>query len=650
MYLLKLITWDHLIWVHLDFKMTRVLIINRGEIAKRIDHAAFQMGFETHMIYESGDMGHLRHGVVSHLVDNYLDQQAIIQIAKSNAIDLIHPGYGYLSENDAFAALVESNGLTWVGPKSEILALFGNKFATKSLALKHHIPCLKTTTNIIETQGWQGPIMVKASMGGGGRAMQVAQDFKACLEIADRVRREAQSIFQDESIFFEPYLSSARHIEIQVMADQFGTVRIIGDRDCSIQRRHQKIIEEAPARGLSDAERSAMHSDAKRLVVVSQLTSCATVEFLFDEKTRQHWLMEVNPRIQVEHGVTEAVANIDLVGWQFKIAMGQAIDFKESEMKPVGHAIQARVYAEDPTDAFKPSSGILEVSDMKPMPDVDWHTSLSSGQALSATYDPMIMKVIAYGDAFNTAKNKLIQALGQWHMGGIKTNRDWLVAALSHLDDGIYPNTHWVSQFNPNFDCTSDCLERLSVVMIFLDNMSTQPLLELRPSWHLTGQPWQSSCYKIAGQNIDLHYQWTEHNQIALAHDRIFRCLAWQNEFITISIESNIFKYRVTQVGKKNWVISDDNTSYEVQAYSPSLASVEDNNQKPIVSPMPGKLVSMLVKVGDFVKKNQSMAIIEAMKMHHEIKASQDLVITAAIFQVGAHIPANVPIFQWESQ
>lgn len=651
MYLIKTKSKATRIWGRFVFNMPKLLICNRGEISKRIQTAAQSLGLDIHLIYEPGDTHHLDTNLRCHLIDDYLDQTAILALAMHHKIDLIHPGYGYLSENGSFAKKVIEQKIGWVGPSPEVIELFGDKFLTKSMAQTLGLPTLKSTNDLKDLDGWQGAIMVKASMGGGGRAMQVASSLAECEAVVSRVKAEAKSIFRDEQIFFEPYLASARHIEVQVLADHSGDVRILGDRDCSIQRRYQKIIEEAPARGLSDELRTAMHDAAYQLAKHTQLSSCATVEFLLDTNTNQFWLMEVNPRIQVEHGVTELVANIDLVGWQLKIAMGHSIDFKQSDVDMHGHAIQARVYTEDPEKAFKPTFGSCLVSDVKPMSKVYWHTSIHAGQKVSQKYDPMIMKVLAWGEDFDSAKNKLITALQNWHMAGVITNRHWLLSALNTLDDQTLPNTSWVGnhRYQP-MDEKELAYAAYVAILLNYHHYQKQTGLALGPDWRISGQMSQADAWTVNDVPFTLSYQWQGTHAITLLNGPKVSIAFDSSDQVTLYVGDKPIECQVSHHLNDVWVVSYQGHSMTVQktpAIKPTQTNNKDNDD--LASAMPGTMVMCHVNLGDKVKKGTVVAVIEAMKMHHSIQAPCDLEIVKLNYQEGQHVPMHKKLFEWKA-
>lgn len=627
----------------------RLLIINRGEIAKRIDRAAQALGLEVHFVYEAGDDHHLRQGATAHRVNDYRDQAKLLEIAMQYRIHYIHPGYGYLAENGDFVTRVEAQGLVWVGPSAQAIELLGDKFKTKMLAKKQGVPVLMTASSIEETKDWQGPIMVKASMGGGGRAMQVAQSHTDCIALAERVAKEAKAVFQDGSLFFEPYLSLVRHIEVQVLADDTGRMCIIGDRDCSIQRRYQKIIEEAPARGLSTAERKAMHLDAKTLAMAAGITSCATVEFLFDCKTRKHWLMEVNPRIQVEHGVSEAITGIDLVQWQLKIAMGAQLDFNESDIQVCGHAIQARIYAEDPANDFMPSQGTMLVSNIPDHPQVNWQISMQAGDTLSPQYDPMIMKVIAHGDDFSEAKSNMLSSLRAWHTGGLTTNRAWLDQALTALSAEVIPDTKWVDTFPYQTVNDPDRFCHLGCVALFLSYAKQALNVGLPPSWRITGQPIQSTWFKVEDSCFKVDYQWLSAKKIRLSSGECISFHQITPSKVALKTDQHDCVYQTSSIMSGKWVITDHQSSFnvEVMRHNRRHPSTEGRGHV-MTSAMPGTLVACPVTPGTIVAPGDVLAVVEAMKMHHEIKAVGAAKILSVNFKVGDHIAADTNLFNWE--
>ncbi|MDG2348131.1 MAG: hypothetical protein P8L77_01540, partial [Gammaproteobacteria bacterium] len=397
--------------------------------------------------------------------------------------------------------------------------------------------------------------------------------------------------------------------------------------------------------------RQSMHQAAYQLAKHTKLSSCATVEFLLDVDTNQFWLMEVNPRIQVEHGVTELIADIDLVGWQLKIAMGQTIDFEQSDVRVNGHAIQARVYTEDPEKDFKPTFGTCLVSDIKPFSDVYWHTSIHMGQEVSQKYDPMIMKVLAWGKDFVSAKNKLISSLENWHMAGIVTNRPWLLSALSTLKADSLPNTHWVSNhlYQPMDD---KLLAYAAYVAIMLNYHHYQKShgLEMSPHWQISGQSTQVGLWSVNETQLKITYSWQEAHAIKLPNNQLIALTVHSDHQVTLCVDEESIDCRVSKHGNDVWVISYYGHTTTVRKTPVRAISHENKqNHRGLISPMPGTMVMCHVAKEDRVKAGQVVAVIEAMKMHHTIKAPCDLEIIALNYKQGQHVPMHKTLFEWKA-
>ena len=338
-------------------KIQKILVANRGEIAQRIIKTIRELGLDSVAIYSDADID----GIHAHSADEavfipngYLDQDQIIQKAKEMNVDAIHPGYGFLSENADFCRKVISAKIKWIGPDPETIELMGDKINSKELCLKEGIPTLLKTTNAKDATKIGFPILVKASAGGGGKGMRIVENKKDLDEAIDAAKREAKSSFGDERIFLEKYIKRSRHIEVQILGDNFGNVVHLYERECSIQRRHQKIIEESPSPRLTSSLRSEITKSAVTLASKIGYKSAGTVEYLFDEDTNEFWFLEVNTRLQVEHPVTELVTSVDLVKEQIKIAEGKKLSFKQKDIKQNGSAIEVRLYAENPKNNFLP--------------------------------------------------------------------------------------------------------------------------------------------------------------------------------------------------------------------------------------------------------------------------------------------------------
>jgi propionyl-CoA carboxylase alpha chain len=392
-----------------------LLIANRGEIACRIIKTAKEMGIRSIAVYVDADKDALFVEQADESVrledGGYLDGNQIINAAKEAGAQAIHPGYGFLSENASFARKVKKEGIIWVGPSANVISVMGDKLKAKDLAIKADVPTLPMTSKPAEAKNIGYPLLIKAAAGGGGKGMRIVNSQKDLKESITSAQREAKNGFNDERIFIERYVEKSRHIEIQILGDKDGNVIHLGERECSIQRRHQKIIEESPSPRISKEIRNQMGEAAVKLAKKIKYESAGTVEFLFDDKTKEFWFLEVNTRLQVEHPVTEEVTGIDLVSEQLKIARGESIKFTQEEIEWNGWSIEARLYAEDPDNDFLPAIGTLIAFEQDDTAEARWDTGVTSGTKVGTDFDPMLAKVISYASNRTDAAMKLAKAL-----------------------------------------------------------------------------------------------------------------------------------------------------------------------------------------------------------------------------------------------
>ncbi len=419
----------------------KVLVANRGEIAVRILRACREMGLPSVAVFTDVDETalHVRYADEAvHIGERgkYLNIESILSAAKTSGATAIHPGYGFLSENAEFARAVEEQGLTFIGPRPETVATMGDKLAARKVARKAGIPVIAGSDEPIPDQlpvelakKVQYPVLVKAAAGGGGRGIRIAHSAEELPAVVEETRREAEATFKDDSVFLESLVQQARHIEVQIAGDGAGNVICLEERECSIQRRRQKLIEEAPAPGLHEEVRSQLKEAAYRLAKSLNYRSLGTVEFLL-EKNNKFYFIEVNPRIQVEHPVTEMVMGMDLVKIQLDLAMGAPVKQYQGNFHPRGAAIEARILAEDPQNGFLPSTGSIQYLKEPGGPGVRVDSALYPGMVVGADYDSLLSKVIVWGENRNTAIRRLRRALHEYHIGGISTDIGFLMQII----------------------------------------------------------------------------------------------------------------------------------------------------------------------------------------------------------------------------
>ncbi|MBW2424748.1 MAG: acetyl-CoA carboxylase biotin carboxylase subunit [Deltaproteobacteria bacterium] len=424
----------------------RVLIANRGEIAVRVIRACRRLGLHSIAIYSEADRDalHVRLADEAHpcgparATESYLDRARVVDLAKRVGAEAVHPGYGFLSENAQFAEAVTAAGLVFVGPSPDVMRTMGLKVESREQMIRAGVPVVPGGDAIESLEGAREaaaalgyPVLVKASAGGGGRGMRLVEDESELESALERGRSEAESAFGDGSIYLEKYLLSPRHIEIQILADGHGNVIHLGERECSIQRRHQKLVEEAPAFGLDESLRETMGEAAVRAARSVDYVGAGTCEFLLDARG-DFYFLEMNTRIQVEHPVTEAVTGIDLVEMQLRIAAGERLPFAQSDIALRGHAIEARIYAEDPDKGFVPSPGRIEAFSAPGGPGIRLDSGFEAGQIVSSHYDPMIAKLIARGHDREEARGRLAAALEEFQIAGLRTGLPFLRRLVDH--------------------------------------------------------------------------------------------------------------------------------------------------------------------------------------------------------------------------
>lgn len=414
----------------------KVLIANRGEIALRIIRACRKLGLSPVAVYSEADKDalHIRYADQAFLLgpaeasQSYLNQEKILAIAKKTKAKLIHPGYGFLSENAAFAKACEKAGLIFIGPSAKTMSILGDKLKARVLAGKNGVPTLEGTVQELKTveefkqlcRRFGFPLMIKAVGGGGGKGIRVVKRLSEAESAFAMARSEAKTAFKNPKIYVEQFLEKGRHIEIQLIADVQGNIVSLGERECSIQRRFQKLIEESPSPMMNKTLRCEMTQAAKKIFKASQYLNAGTVEFLVDPKKNFHFL-EVNTRIQVEHPATEMVRGVDLVAEQIQVALGKPVSFKEEELEWNGHAIEARIYAEDPENNFFPSPGKIDYLELPRGENIRLESSLYPDMPLGLQYDPLLAKLIALGSSRKEALRRLNEALDEFHIGGIQT-------------------------------------------------------------------------------------------------------------------------------------------------------------------------------------------------------------------------------------
>ena len=620
----------------------RLLIANRGEIARRIIRTAHKMGIATVAIYADGDAGapFVREADTAIALngrtstETYLDIDKVIAACKRSGADAVHPGYGFLSENAGFAEAVIGNGMIWVGPSAAAIRGIGDKLAAKRLMQTIAVPTLDAheisadadAAAAAEKIGY--PVLIKAAAGGGGRGMRIVESPAGLAAAIASARREATASFKDGTVFLERWLTQSRHVEIQILGDQHGNLVHLFERECSIQRRHQKIIEEAPSPAVSAELRERMGQAALTAARAIGYYSAGTAEFLVSGD--EFFFLEVNTRLQVEHPVTEAITGLDLVREQIRVAEGEALAFKQQDLRINGHAIEARVCAENPAKNFLPTPGTVDIWQPAEGDGLRYDAGIESGSTIGVEFDPMIAKVIAWAPTRREAAARLARALEMTRIQGITHNRDFLVSCLR------------TSEFLAG-DTTTDFIERVKPAAVRKPEQTELDLLAVAAALfgraHRRAQarvqrtiiggfrnshmPPESIQYRVGSELLSVNYRNNRDGSFAVQlNDRHYRARVFGVDASTIDFELNGHRNTVamTSIADRHLVHGPggDVELRELPRYPlPERAEFRGG----MMAPMPGKVLSIAVKEGAEVEAGQLLLILEAMKMEHRITA-----------------------------
>jgi propionyl-CoA carboxylase alpha chain len=620
--------------------ITRLLVANRGEIARRIFRTAHSMGLSTVALYarSDADAPFVREADAAIVLDGdtsaqtYLDVNKILNACSVSGADAVHPGYGFLSENAAFARAVIDAGLVWVGPPIAAIETMGDKLRAKRAMVEAGVPTLPAeeldegsdSQAAAERVGY--PLLIKAAAGGGGRGMRVVEEPADLAQAIVGARREAGAAFGNDTVFIERWLASSRHVEVQILGDQHGELVHLFERECSIQRRHQKIIEEAPSPAVDDALRAAMGKAALDAARTIGYASAGTVEFLLDG--RDFWFLEVNTRLQVEHPVTEEITGLDLVREQLRIAEGEPLGYGQADLTIQGHAIEARIYAEDPAQDFLPSPGTVAI--WEPADGARFDSGVESGSTVSIEFDPMIAKVIAHAPTRREAAGKLARALANTRIQGLTNNRDFLVDTLrSSAFLAGDTTTDFIERIKParvRERGDDELREACVVAALFAQarrRREAKVLRFVRSGWRNSHMPPERVTYTVGDVQLDLSYRCLRDGSYsvdvngngcaAVVHDA-------DQRGIEISIDGRRAAYRVADAGTVCMVHGPrgDTELNEVPRF-PILGGADFEGG--LFAPMPGKILATHVVAGDRVEAGQLLVVLEAMKMEHRVTA-----------------------------
>jgi propionyl-CoA carboxylase alpha chain len=643
----------------------KILIANRGEIACRVIRTAKERGIATVAVYSDADKFALHvlqadeaiHIGGSASSESYLNIDAIVDAVKTSGADAVHPGFGFLSENSAFAERLASEKIIFIGPGSYAMQAMGDKIESKKLANEANVntvpghpdavPDADTAYSIAEKIGC--PVMLKASAGGGGKGMRVANTLDEVRDGFTSAQNEARTAFGDDRVFVEKFIEQPRHIEIQVIADQHGNCLYLGERECSIQRRHQKVLEEAPSSFISPETRKAMGEQAVRLAQAVNYVSAGTVEFIVDAKENFYFL-EMNTRLQVEHPVTECITGLDLVGLMIDVAEGQALALKQDDIKLNGWSFEARVYAEDPDRGFLPSIGRItryappETNVLTDSSGVRVDTGIHAGGEISMYYDPMIAKLVSWAPTRMEAINIMQSALDNYEIEGVQHNIPFLSALFAHpaLQSGDLTTRFIEDHFADGFNSAtyqSDFAEQLPVIAAILESKMRTRMQDINDD-----------------QLGDLHVISSAGTQVVSATDRQQFTSSWAPGDALLHTQFN--DQPITIGVKKNdtgWQLSHRGTVQHFNAYPTHIAEllqhmpekIEQDLSRFLLSPMPGLLMKLLVKEGDSVTIGQDLAVIEAMKMENTLKSEVSGTVEKIVAATGDNLAVDAIILEF---
>ncbi|MCP0914208.1 MULTISPECIES: acetyl/propionyl/methylcrotonyl-CoA carboxylase subunit alpha [Legionella] len=649
----------------------KILIANRGEIACRIIKTARNMGIETVAVYSTADKNSLHVTLADEAfcigepaaIASYLNIEAIIAVATQAKVEAIHPGYGFLSENSDFVRACNKAGIIFIGPGEQAMEAMGSKQLAKQMLENTAVPLTPGYHGtrqddeylLAEAKRLGFPVLLKAAAGGGGKGMRAVFDETNFFDALAGARREATAGFADDTMLIEKLIRNPRHVEIQIMADNHGNIVHLFERDCSMQRRHQKIIEEAPAPNLSEALRQGLANAAITVARTIDYRGAGTVEFLV-ENNECFYFMEMNTRLQVEHPVTELITGLDLVEWQLRIAANEPLPCRQEEINLQGHAIECRIYAEDPAHGFLPSIGQIRLLKEPSSPGIRIDSGVIAGSMITRYYDPMIAKLIACGDNRHEALQRLQQALQHYHIGGVKTNIAFLQAITKHR------------QFTEAM-LSTDFLERETIELPLGDNRlaiylaASVDYLRIVPT-DKTGLQADTFAWQM---HLPSEWRWRyriqdELYEVTISPKSLEQFVLKLNNKTTRELQASWCNGQLRlSDGKETWMVWLEELAPQmifyletgpitVDRFNWDTASADTSHSKAqLTAPMPGTIVAILKNKGDKIKAGERLIVLEAMKMEHTIQAPADGRVVEIFYDIGAQVNEGAELVAMEA-
>ena len=651
----------------------KILIANRGEIAVRIIRSARKMGIRTVAIYSEADEGALHAAMADEAVliggvelhDSYLNVEKIIKAAKETACDALHPGYGFLAESPLLVEACEKAGIVFIGPNTRAIQLMGNKIEARAFVKKLNVPMTEGVTGtpaelVKKSASLEYPILIKAAAGGGGKGMRILYDGAQLKETLEATSREAKNYFGDGSIYIEKYIEEPRHIEIQIMGDNHGNVVHLFERECSIQRRYQKIIEESPSPTLTPAVRKKMGEAAASIAKAVEYNSAGTVEFLVD-KNLNFYFLEMNTRIQVEHPVTEMVTGVDLVEEQIRVAAGETLRLKQKDLKQNGHAVECRIYAEDPAQQFMPAPGKMSFYQEPAGANVRVDSATDKAIVVQSNFDPMISKLVVWGKDRDDAIKNSIAALRNYVVQGITTNIPYLLYLLQqeafkkNQISTKYCDTH-TEQILEEIDAfkTKEGKDQalVALALYVLHQHQLQPKNNI---WNAIGY-WRMvnrMTFMCNTEEISVLLK----SQLDGVFELVFQDRSFETSLVNISqneiefrIFNDIYKAYLSVNDKKHYFVTVQGVTFTLERPDTLLADEDhfsdddasgDGN---LFAPMPGKVIKINVKEGEEVKRGTLLLVVEAMKMENNIVATHDALVEKVNVKEGDRVDTDLQL------
>ena len=653
-----------------------ILIANRGEIASRIIRTCRKMGIRSIAVFSVADAAapYIQEADLAieigeaNPADSYLNQDKLIQIAKQYHAEAIHPGYGFLSENAKFAERCQKENIIFVGPNVDAIKAMGSKSKAKRLMQEHGVPTIP---------GYQGndqsnerlskeatqigfPVLLKATAGGGGKGMRIVHQANEINAAIDGAKREAQNDFGDDELIIEKYISNGRHIEFQIFGDQHNNAIHILERECSIQRRYQKVMEESPSPVMTEQLRNEMGESAVAAAKALNYDNAGTVEFIFDEKSRQYFFLEVNTRLQVEHPVTEEVTGLDLVQMQIESAQGLPLQVTQQDIHGKGYAIEVRLYAEDASNNFLPVSGTISKFEVPKVEGLRVESAIESGSEISIYYDPMIAKLIVWDFHRASAMRKMLYVLKNLVCLGMTTNQDFLIHLLENQDfqNGQY-DTHFIDEKINLTDLSKTQTQhaptaaRASTIYNWQTRQQKRTLLKSIPSgWRINFYEYQKETYLFNKENIDIKYRYQNDHFIFPLGEKelIVRFISCTNNLLTIEIDDIRQRFHIVRRQQEHFIHNETFGTIHLNLQERFPTKEVERIKGTYLSPMPSQVIKILVKAGETVTEGQGLIVLSSMKMENTICAEEAGQVEEIYVEENSNIEAGYTLLKLKGQ